>query len=416
MRILIQSLNYAPERIGTAVYSAGMAEALRDFGHAVRVVAGQPYYPAWRVEPGYPAFRYTRRHEQGIDVTRCPHYVPRRPTGIRRILHHASFALTSFVPLLRDTLLWRPDVVIAVAPGLMAAPMTAVLGRLGGARTWLHVQDFEAEAAVATGLMAPAGRLARGAALFERMAFSLFDRVSSISPRMCARLAAKGVPADRIFELRNWAELELVRPTDTPSPLRAEWNITTPYVALYSGNIANKQGISIVLDAAKRLADRDDLTFVVCGEGSHRAALQRRAEGLGNVRFFGLQPRERLGELLALATVHLLPQRADVADLVLPSKLTNMLASGRPVVATVAPGADLGAEIAGCGLATPPGDAAAFAEAIRRLIDDAEMRERFGRAARERAERVWARPRIMAAFHRELTSLGPHPAPAVNLR
>jgi colanic acid biosynthesis glycosyl transferase WcaI len=129
-------------------------------------------------------------------------------------------------------------------------------------------------------------------------------------------------------------------------------------VAIYSGNIANKQGIEIVVEAARLLRHRKDLMFVVCGNGPNRARLIESSADLDNIQFHDLQPRERLSDLLGMASVHLLPQIAGAADLVLPSKLTNMLASGRAIAATAEPGTGLAAEVDGCGLitlrATPP--------------------------------------------------------------
>ena len=175
----------------------------------------------------------------------------------------------------------------------------------------------------------------------------------------------------------------------TPSPYRQEWGITTPQVVLYSGNIANKQGIEIVVHAARLLRHRPDLTFVICGEGPNRANLETLAEGLTNIQFHDLQSKERLNDLMGLATIHLLPQKADAADLVLPSKLTNMLASGRPVVATAAPGTGLADAVEGCGIVTPPEDIKAFAKAIENLSDEEALYQAMSKAARHRAEQRW---------------------------
>jgi colanic acid biosynthesis glycosyl transferase WcaI len=222
-----------------------------------------------------------------------------------------------------------------------------------------------------------------------------FDKVSTISPQMIDRLASKGVDAARTYELRNWAAIDLVQPLSGPSSFREEWAIRTPHVALYSGNIANKQGIELVLDAARSLQRRTDLTFVVCGEGPNRQRLIEASQGLSNIIFRDLQPRERLSDLLGLATIHLLPQLAGAADLVLPSKLTNMLASGRPVVATAAAGTALAAEVERCGLVTVPGSASEFAQAIEQLIDTPDLAAEFGRCARNRAEQHWSRQAIL---------------------
>ncbi|MDC1198850.1 WcaI family glycosyltransferase [bacterium] len=404
MRVLILGINYAPEPVGIAIYTTGLATGLAAEGCEVEVVAAQPYYPTWRIATGFSRWRWTASHEDGVRVLRCPHYIPRNPGGARRILHHLSFALSALIPVV-----WRarrrPDVVFVVAPSILAAPVGWLAARLSGARIWLHLQDFEAEAAVSTGLLRAGGVSGRLALWFERRMLAAADRVSAISPQMCARLAAKGVPAAKIHELRNWASLDHVRPLDRPSAYRAEFGVATPQVALYSGNIANKQGVEIIVEAARALRGRNDLTFVVCGEGPNLAQLKSLAAGLPNIRFHPLQPKERLGELLGLATIHLLPQIAGAADLVLPSKLANMFASGRPVVATTVPGAGIAEEVADCGLITPPGDAAAFASAIARLADDPTLAARLGAAGRARAEARWDKASVIENFRRAAAAL-----------
>lgn len=412
MKVLILGLNYAPEKVGIAVYTSGMAQSLAAMGHNVHIISGQPYYPTWKIEPSYPAYAYTRREEQGVDVTRVPHYIPARPSGTRRMLHHFTFALAAFFPTIWRGLTWRPDVVMTVAPSLISAPVASIAAKLAGAPSWLHIQDFEVEAAMATGLMAENGRVARLARWFEGKALSAFDMVSTISPQMLSRLHQKGVSHERSMELRNWADIDAIRPQKPPSPFRSEWNITTPHVALYSGNIANKQGIEIVLAAAQRLQNRKDLTFVICGDGPNRASLEAAAEGLNNIQFRGLQPKERLNDLLGLASIHLLPQLAGAADLVLPSKLTNMLASGRPIVATASPGTSLAYEVAACGLLTEPGNETAFADAIVELIDNPVAHARYSETARHRAEDRWHGTSILTNFEKRLRELVDHQAGA----
>lgn len=412
MRILIVGLNYAPEPVGIGPYTAGTARALAAAGHEVEVVTAKPYYPGWTHAPGFGHRRYARTREDGVRITRCPLYVPRRPNGVRRLVHHLSFALAALPPTLAAALRRRPQLVLTVAPSLLSVPLVRLAARLAGARSWLHIQDFEVGAALATGLLDARSPVGRAAARFEAIALAGFDRYSSISPQMCALLRAKGVAAERIVEFRNWAEIDAIVPLDRASAYVRQWGIATPHVALYSGNIANKQGVGIIVAAAKLLRERRDLTFVICGEGATRDALVASAAELPNIRFFPLQPRESLEELLGLATVHLLPQLDGAADLVLPSKLANMLASGRPVVATALPGTGLAAEIAGCGVATPPGDATAFAAAIAGLLDEPDRRARIGVTARARAVEHWSRAKILAALVTRATELGASSAAA----
>lgn len=402
MRILILGLNYAPEPVGIGPYTTGLAEGLVQRGHDVSVIAGKPYYPQWRPYPGEPR-NIATRVENGVTVTRVPHYIPAIPTAGRRLLHHASFALSA---LLTDTQVAgaAPDMVFTVAPSLMSVPVAALVAYRARAPLWLHVQDFEVEAAFATGLLRERPRL-RGAALgMEERILRLADHAFSISPQMCAKLVEKGLAPDQVYQLRNWSTTQFDFATSDSAAYRSRWNLGDRKVALYSGNIANKQGLDIVIEAARLLRHRTDIAFVICGEGPNRANLQAQADGLDNVQFHDLQPAEHMASFLSLASVHLLPQIVGAADLVLPSKLTNMLASGRPVLATAEPGTGLYAEVDGCGTLTPPGDAAAMAVALVQLVDDPEGSARLGEAARQRAQERWSKDSILDALDARLRS------------
>lgn len=402
-RVLLLGLNYSPEEIGIGPYTAGLAEALAGSGFSVEVITGRPYYPRWRPFAGSSAF-WRRTVENGVSVMRCPHYIPARPSGVKRMAHLASFAAAALPPALGAALRRSPDVVFAVAPALLSLPVAWVAARVAGARLWLHVQDFEVDAAFATGLLDGGSQVAALAYGLERRLLASADMVSTISPQMCEKLAEKGVAAERIHELRNWANHRPSGGGGNGDVYRREWRLGDRKVALYSGNIGNKQGLELVIDAARVLAGRDDIVFVICGNGPNRGRLEALAQGLPNMLFQDLQPAGRVDDLLALAHVHLLPQIADAADLVLPSKLSNMLASGRPVAATAREGTGLAREVEGCGIVTPPGDVAALAGAVAMLADAPEMAAGLGRAGAVRAQERWSQEAIVHQFARRLHS------------
>ena len=406
MRVQFIGINYAPEEIGIGPYSTGLTEYLADAGHSVTVVTAHPYYPEWRIRDGWPQLGWRckspRRH---LRVIHCPLYVPRRPSALRRLIHYATFTLSAFPVALWRSLVERPDLVFVVAPSLVSATLAWLVARLSGAKLWMHVQDFEVDAAFATGAFSTESRIGRLAGVFERWIFSRPDMVSSISDPMLNILRDKGVPEERIFELRNWANLGRVRVVKGESPMKAELGITTPYVALYSGSIAAKQGIEIIPETARLLAHREDLTFAIIGDGPFLDDLKARSKGLDNVCFFPLQPIERLSDALGMATVHLLPQIVGVAELVMPSKLTNMLASGRPVIATATPGTALAREVEGAGVICPPGDPAALATSVEALLDAPERRASLGAAARVRAVERWEMKTILDRLENRLEAI-----------
>jgi len=403
-RILVTGINFAPEPVGTGKYTGELCAWLAARGHDVRVVTAPPYYPAWQVWKGHRTRWFRRERWNDVEVIRCPTWVPRKPRGATRLLHLASFGITSLLALLWS-LAWRPQLVINIAPTLASAPGAWLLARLSGARCWLHIQDFEVDAALDMGIV-DAGPLRRCALAAERWLMRRFDRVSTISERMRDRLGAKGVEQGRQVLFPNWVDTHAIAPLTKPSPYRAELGIPVDaVVALYSGNMGLKQGLELLADAARALADDPGLYFVFGGEGPARATLESACAQLPNVRFLDLQPTERLNDWLGLADIHLLPQRADVADLVMPSKLTGMLASGRAILATALPGTGVAQALQTSGIVTPPGDSAAFVSALAALAGDNTRRQHLGAAARLQAEATLSREAVLLAFEQHLNTL-----------
>jgi colanic acid biosynthesis glycosyl transferase WcaI len=404
MRILIYSTNFAPEPTGIGKYSGEMAAWLADQGHEVRVVAAPPYYPAWRTDRKYVWPPYRREQWRGVDVWRSPLWVPKSPGGFTRIVHLLSFAITSF-PVMMWQILWRPDLVLTVAPAFVCAPAALLTARLARAKSWLHLQDFEIDVAFGLGLMK--GKLLQRIVLrMERWVLQRFDTVSSISGRMVERLLTKGVAPEHTRYFPNWVDVARTRHGSVKGNYRAQLGIPSDaVVALFSGSLGGKQGLMVIPAAASLLRSRENIVFVVCGDGLMKPDLEAAAAGLPNIRLLPLQPSERLSELLAMADIHLLPQSPDAADLVLPSKLSGMLASGRPVIATCRPGTEISEIVSRCGLVVAPQDSAAVALAVTRLADDVPMRLELGRRAREFAEAHFERNAVLDSMFGSLEQI-----------
>jgi colanic acid biosynthesis glycosyl transferase WcaI len=406
MKLLVYGLNYAPELTGVGRYTSEMCRWLASVGHQVRVVTSYPHYPDWAVTAPYRSGRYSREQIDGVEVQRCPLFVPKSPSGTGRILSHLTFAMSSAPPLFATAIRFRPDVIFAVAPSLQNAPAALLAARLTGAKAWLHIQDFEIDSAFSLGILS-GSRLRRCAEASEQSLLRRFDRVSTISAKMMERLAAKGVAAERRIESPNWVDTNAIQPQDRMTSLRAELGLTAEsIVALYSGSMTLKHGLKTLVDSARQLRDlKPELTFVFCGSGAVRNDTMEQARGLSNVRFLDLQPADRLSELLSSADIHLLPQRSEVTDLVLPSKLAPMLASGRPVITMAAPGTQLATEVEGAGIIIPADDPAALTMAIRKLADNAELCRGLGEAARAQAVRRWDMHTILRRLETALRSL-----------
>jgi colanic acid biosynthesis glycosyl transferase WcaI len=399
LRFLACGVNFPPEVVGIGKYTGEMCEWLAARGHEVRVIVPPPWYPDWKerswAKPG------PLEDWRGVKVRRVPLFIPKGGGGLARLAQAASFGLTS-LPALAVESRRATDIVWVVAPSLGAVPGALLSAALGGAVSWLHVQDFEVDASFELDILG--GRLSRSLALgLERFLLRRFDVVSTISTSMAGRLLAKGVDPARIVLLPNWVDLDAIHPERSGAAFREELQIPQgAVVAMYSGSMGKKQGVEILALAARGLEGDPSVHFVFCGGGTGRAELERFCAGLRNITWMPLQPSERLGDLLAMADIHLLPQRAGAADLMMPSKLCGMLASGRPVVATAEPGTAVGEIVPHAGLRTPPGNAAEFTAAILALAHSRELRERLGRAGRDFAEIRFCRNAILTSFESEV--------------
>jgi Glycosyltransferase len=346
MKILVYGINYSPELTGIGKYTGEMVEWMAEHGHDVRVITAPPYYPEWQVGAHYSGWRY-RREQGAATVWRCPLYVPSQPSTLKRLIHLGSFALSSFFPLMAQRR-WKPELIIGVVPTLFCTPGMRLLGKLSGARTLLHIQDYEVDAMLGLGMAGKGkgGKVAKLASAFERSGLHNVDYVSTISRSMMNKAQEKGVAAEKVIFFPNWSEVARFRDVSEHDALALREQLGLPEdqkIILYSGNIGEKQGLESVVEAAGQLSNHA-LTFVIVGQGGGKARLEKMVSerGLTNVKFYPLQPYETLPALLKMGDCHLVVQKRGAADAVLPSKLTNILAVGGNAVITAEADTELG--------------------------------------------------------------------------
>jgi len=303
---------------------------------------------------------------------------------------------------------WKPDAVLVIEPPLFCAPMAWLTARLSGAKCWLHVQDFEVDAAFDLGIL-PFAWMKRLVSAMERWLMRRFDVVSTISGSMVKRLVEKGVKQEKTLLFPNWADIQQIR-ADAKGAQAFRQLLDIPeqdFIALYSGNMGEKQGLELVINAADLLSDQSKLVFVLCGEGAAKARLQALAKEkqLENVMFLPLQPANKLAGMLSAANIHLVVQKAHAADLVMPSKLTNILAVGGHAIVTAKEDTELGRLAKahpGVFEICPPDDAGALARLIGAAAKAGKETGVFNTEARQYAEDYLDRDKILAPFAAEL--------------
>lgn len=408
MRLLVLCPHYDPDVAPTGEVMTSIVSELARRGHELRVVTSLPWYRQHRVEPdwrGRPVRPGAVRG--GVRVTRVHPFPTARGSVAARAAGFAGFTALAAATAVasRD----RPDAVLAMSP-----PITLGLAGWAAARRWrvplvFNLQDIFPDAAIDTGALR-GRRVVAAARRLERFIYDRAAAVTVLSSDMRANVAAK-LDAGRSGSVRvipNFVDTSRIRPRSRDTAYRAEHGLGDRTVVMYAGNVGFSQPLDLLVAAARAHRHRDDVVFVVNGEGSARPALEASAAGLPNVVFVGYQPAERLDEVLASADVHVVVLREGLARSSVPSKIYSILAAGRPVVASVDPGTELPRMIdeAGCGVAVAPGDQLGFDAAVATLLDDPAGRDAMGRRGRAYVEACMTPQAVAAAYEALFSELG----------
>lgn len=363
---------YDPEGSSAALPGV-ISRALLDQGHEVDVLTGFPNYPDGKVFPGYKVRPYAREVIRGITVHRAPLYASHDSRASRRAVNYATFAAgAAAVGVLK---LPKVDAVLVHGTPATAALPALALKALRRTPFVFHVQDLWPQTVVNSGFLrggARAGRVERVLHPYCDLVYRAASAVAVTSPGMKPQITARGIPAEKVVLVPNWADETAFVPAPKDASLAAELGINRAFTVMYAGIFGNYQALDVLLTAAALLKDRRDIGFALVGGGvaetSLRAIVAR--EGLDSVTFVPVQPFERMGAILSLGDLQLISlQDLPLFRATLPSKLQATLAAGRPILGALAGDAAEVVEKSGGGVMVQPGSATAMADAILRMAD-----------------------------------------------
>jgi colanic acid biosynthesis glycosyl transferase WcaI len=397
-QVSILSLHYPPEETGNAPYTGALAAGLGARAHRVTAYVAHPHYPEWKVRPGYGQWRSTETID-GVTVHRLRHFVPRPPTGLRRLVSELSFGLRLLFSRISSD-----SVVVAVSPALFATALAVLRIRLTPWRPGLvvWVQDIYTLGLVET--KQGGGFSARITKFVERFVLRAADTVVAIHPRFGEYLIQDlGIKPERVAVIRNWTHLK-------PSPVMSQRDAraalgwpTDVLLAVHAGNMGKKQGLENIVDAA-RLADerRAPIKFVLVGEGSERAQLEQLAQGTERIQFVDPLNDAEYRCALAAADCLLVNELPGVATMSVPSKLTSYFDASRPILAaTDAAGITAGEiERAGAGVVVPAGEPQTLLEMVMKVSEDSGRAAAYGAAGRRYCREHLTAGAAIAAFER----------------
>jgi colanic acid biosynthesis glycosyl transferase WcaI len=295
-------------------------------------------------------------------------------------------------------------VLLASNPALHAGLAFAALGPWRHKPSVFSVHDVYPDAGVDLGIFRHRAVIAAVAGL-ERYCLQQAASVRILSESFAGPLERLGVPGSKLSLIYDWVDTDLIHPLPRKNPFSREHGLDDKYVVLYAGNIGLSQGLEHVLAAAGLLTGHGQIQFVLVGDGASRQHLetQAREAELSNVTFLPFQPRDRLPEVLASADVSLVTLQRGAAVRSLPSKTFSVLASGRPLVASLDEGSDAWnlVQRARAGLCVLPESPALLAEAILVLKNDVALARELGKNGRAYALRHHS-PEAAAARFEEL--------------
>jgi glycosyltransferase involved in cell wall biosynthesis len=407
MRILFFTHYFPPEGNAPASRTYETCKRWVRDGHEVCVITGVPSAPEGVVYEGYRKRLWPQRERMdGIEVLRVWSYVAPNRRVLRRILNFVSFMCTA---TLSGLFVRRPDVVIATSPQLFCGWAGVLVTRVRRLPFVLEIRDLWPDSIIAVEALRQ-GLVLQLLYKLEAWMYAAADHIVTVGEGYRRELLAKGAAPDKVTVVPNGIDTELFYPLPPDPELRRDLDLEGRFVCSYLGTIGMACGLRVVLEAAKILRERGvrDVVFMMVGDGAEREALeeQARAEGLTEVRFLGRQPKNRVPRLLALsdaALVHL--KREPLFSTVLPSKIFEAAAMGRPILLGVEGHAAKLVTESDMGLCFEPENAEELVAALDRLRADPELSRKLGENGQQLVTKCFNRDSLARQFLVLLESL-----------
>ncbi|MBA3480281.1 MAG: glycosyltransferase family 4 protein [Pirellulales bacterium] len=399
-RLLFINRSYWPDVEATGQLLTELCEDLAcDFD--VHVLCGQPQ----RVVDDAEFAAAGRQSRNGVTIHRVRHTRFAKASFWGRLANMLSFQAAATWQALRAP---RPDCVVTETD----PPFLCLLGWLlkGARRCGLvcYLQDIYPDVAVALGKLRPGVKTR----VLRRLFFAAYrrsDAVVVLSRDMRELVVEGGVSPAQVHVIANWVDTDAIYPVKENNRFRRANDLDGRFVVMYSGNMGLSQRLEQVLDAAELLRDRQDIVFAMVGDGAHRRNLVQAAADrkLANARFFDYQPKSELADSLSAADLHLVILRPEIKQLLMPSKLYGVLASGTPALVVADANCELAAIVAEHDLGTVVASegAAELAEAVRRYAASRDLVERQSIVARKFAETHCRRSSSVGRFRALLGGL-----------
>ncbi len=411
LRILFLSQYFPPEMAAGGVRVSELARHWTEQGHEVTVVTGIPNYPTGVIPPEYRGrWRpvYEERHGN-VRVVRS--WLIARPNQglIDRGLNYSSFCMSSSVTGLLKAAP-KPDVVIATSPPLFVPVAGSWLGYWKRVPWIFDVRDLWPESLTAVGAGDERSMLHRSLCRLASFLYQSCSKVVIVSPAFKENLVTRyGVQESKIAVIENGVDQDMFAPADHNGDMRSQFGLNGNFVVSYIGTLGMAQGLQTLADAATLLERKSpETTFLIAGGGAEAEHLERviRARKLKNVRLIGVQPRNKIPDLIRASDACLvLLKKSDVFKTVIPTKLLEAMSCARPVIAGVDGYARKIVSTAQCGIVFEPEDASGLAQAATFLGSNPQICSTWGANGRKQILQQYTRKKTADRYLELLTQI-----------
>lgn len=378
---------------------AGLARLWAQAGHDVHVLTGFPHHPTGRIHPEYRrAFRrgYAREEFGGATVHRTWIFPAANRGKVLRSLNYASFMASAAVS--GSLRIPRPDVVVATSPQLLCAAAGCALAWRFRAPLVMEVRDLWPESLVAVGASEHRSLLVHALEGLARRLYRSAEHIVTVTEAQRAAIVGGGIAAQRLTVIPNGVDEEFLSAGRQAAHASGG---NGHFVVTYIGTMGMAHRLETLLEAAHRMRDDLNVRFRLVGEGARRAALEEkaRAMGLANVEFVGERPRQEVPRWIAESDVCVVLLRStEVFRTVVPSKMLEIMAVGRPMVLGVKGEASALLERAGAGVAIEPENVDQLVTALRGLQADSQRRQRLGENGCQFVQREFLRSALATRY------------------
>ncbi len=328
MKILISSLYFHPDHSGIALYSSDFSFYLKKSGYDVNVVTGFSFYPKWEKAESDKNKFFRKEVVDGVNIFRGYIYVPTKVSTLKRIIQEMSFILFAFFNFFR---VGKSDVIVLFTPPITLGLIGVLFKKLWKAKLIINVQDLQLEAADALGMM-KVGVILKIVNLIEKYTYHQADKIASISDGMLSLIQRKNIQDEKIYFWPNWIDVrEHSEKGRKGHFLKRYPELKDKIIIGYAGNIGIKQGLSVLIDLAVKFQEKQEIAFLIIGEGADLPNLKEYAlkQNANNVYFLPFLDQSGYYDFLSDADVIFLSQKKGVGDIYFPSKLLGIMAKSK---------------------------------------------------------------------------------------